>query len=95
MLAKVGARGLYIVHSEREVPRAACVGAVLKEQVQLLIAQLKPKNHKIKRPWLGDFRQTQDIAIKFAAAIQVGNDYRNMVDMRYLKLGHGFPRCRG
>jgi len=73
-----------ILHTQGKVARADRVGAVLEQQMKVVIAQVKPQDREIKRPRFIDFLETEDISIKPPAALHVADYDRAMIDLRYL-----------
>jgi hypothetical protein len=70
-----------VVHTQREVSRAAGVRLRLLEQVQRLpVFEPVPQRHEIERPRFGDFFQPQRAAVERARFFQIGYDYRAMIE---------------
>lgn len=59
-----------------------------QNQVNLLVADLKPRAGKIESRPL-DNAHAQQVAVKSAATFQIGYDQRHVIDSRYLQSRHG------
>src|SRR5262249_3443337 len=69
VLLEIAARLLGVGHAQGEMARAERVGFVLEQQVQVLVAQVKPHHHKIEGARLVDLLQAQQVAVEPPAAL--------------------------
>jgi hypothetical protein len=60
------------------------IGLVLDQQVQVLIAEIKSQYLEVECPRFSDLLQADQIAIETPAAFDVGDENRDMVEMRDL-----------
>ena len=76
--------------------RKACGGAAFMglNQMDLLVADLKPGAGEVESGAWDDFH-SQDVAVKLAAPLQVGDDERDVIDSSDLECGHVANPCGG
>jgi hypothetical protein len=74
-------RGAGIRDPQSEVPGTRRVGPVLQQKMELRITELKPDHDKVKGPRLVDFAKAQDISVEAAAAFNIGNEDRSMIEL--------------
>src|SRR5947209_5035552 len=67
------------------MPRAERIGLVFEQQMHVLIAQVEPEDHKIKRSRFIDFLQAEHIPIEAPAALHVGDNDGAMVQLGNLE----------
>src|SRR5205823_6358667 len=80
------AGGGTVRHAQGEVPRTDRVRPVLKEQVQMRVAQLEPGHLEVKRARPGNLAQAEQVAVEAPASFQVGDDHRAVAQLSNLPI---------
>src|SRR5262249_28329622 len=88
VFAQVVPSGPGISDAQGEMSRTDTVCFVLEQQVQVLIAEVEPDDDEIERARLVDLLEPEDVAVKPAAALDVGDDDGTVVDLSDLHGGH-------
>src|SRR5207245_2388950 len=74
-----------VADAQGEMARTERVGLFLQQQMNLLVAELKPEHDEIKRARLVDLLQTEHVSVEAAAALDIGDDDRRVIDLRDLQ----------
>src|SRR5262249_35000841 len=91
VFAEVSPCRLSILDAQGEVARADRVGVGLEQQVQLLIAQIKPEDAKTEGSRLGDLLQAEKVPIEASAPFQIRDQNRDVIDLCHSRAGHFSP----